>query len=139
MDYINGILQESLDEGNSKPFWRYIYSQKNDTRGVAPLKEDGVLHTDSHDKAEILNRQFVSVFTKDVLGTNRLLHGPSYPPIGGLTISTRGVEKLLAGINPSKAGGPDQVPCRFLKEMSTVLAPILSAIFQQSLDSVALP
>lgn len=22
--YINGILQKSLDEGNSKPFWRYL-------------------------------------------------------------------------------------------------------------------
>ena len=26
-DYINGILQESLKEGNSKPFWWYIYIQ----------------------------------------------------------------------------------------------------------------
>ena len=29
IDYINGILQAGLDEGNSKPFWHYIFSQRN--------------------------------------------------------------------------------------------------------------
>ena len=80
-DYINGILQESLNEGNSKPFWLYIYSQKNDSKGVAPLKEDGSLFTDSRTKTDMLNTQFVSVFTRDTPGSDTLLHGPSYPPI----------------------------------------------------------
>ena len=138
-DYINGILQESLKEGNSKPFWRYIYSQKNDSKGVAPLKEDGSLFTDSRTKAEILNTQFVSAFTRDTPGSDTLLHGPSYPPIRGLQISTKGVEKLLAGINPTKAAGPDLMPCRFMKELAPILAPILTAIFQQSMDTGVLP
>ncbi len=129
-DYING---------NSKPFWRYISTQRNDRTGVAPLKEKGTLHTDSQAKAEILNRQFVSVFTTDTAASSTSLYGPSYPPIRGLHISSQGVEKLLAGINPSKAAGPDQIPCRFLKELSTDQAPILTAIFQQSLEKVVLP
>ena len=118
---------------------RYIYSQKNDSKGVAPLKEDGSLFTDSRTKAEILNTQFVSVFTRDTPGSDTFLHGPSYPPIRGLQISTKGVEKLLAGINPTKAAGPDLMPCRFMKELAPLLAPILTAIFHQSMDTGVLP
>ena len=64
-DYINNILQLGLEEGSSRPFWRYVKAQKQDSAGVAALKDQGKLFTDSSTKAEILNRQFKSVFTKD--------------------------------------------------------------------------
>ena len=103
--YINNILCTSLEEGNSKPFYRYVRSKKEDQLGVSPLKEKGVLHTVPAKLCEITARQFSSVFTKDkddpFSGTR--LHGPSYPPIGDLAIADTGVEKLLAGIDPSKA------------------------------------
>ena len=45
------------------PSWpRLIFSQRNDHDGVAALKEDGKLHTGGQKKAEILNKQFTSVF-----------------------------------------------------------------------------
>ena len=115
IDYINGILQAGLDEGNPKPFSRYIFSQRNGRGGVAALKEDGKLHTGGQKKAEILNKQFISVFSVDEPGSDTVLSGPSYPPIDMLLISVQGVEKLLTGINPNKAAGPDQVPCCILK------------------------
>ena len=37
-DYINNILQNSLDEGNAKPFWQHIYSQRMERSGVAPSR-----------------------------------------------------------------------------------------------------
>jgi hypothetical protein len=54
------------------------------------------------------------------------------PPIH---ISTQGVEKLLKDIKPNKAQGPDNIPARILKEMATTIAPILTTIFQISLDT----
>ena len=42
-------------------------------------------------------------------------------------------------INPSKAARPDQIPCRILKELSKVLAPMLTIIYRQSLDAGKLP
>ena len=120
IDYINGILQAGLDKGNSKPFWHYIFSQRNDRGSVAALKEDGKVHTGGQKKAEILNKQFTSVFSVDKLGSDTILSRPSYPPIDRLLISIQGVEKLLTGINPNKAAGPDQVPCHILKELSTM-------------------
>ena len=138
-NYINGILQTSLDDGNSKPFWRYIFSQKNDQSGVEALKENGKLHSGGQKKAEILNRQFSSVFTADQAGEQTTLSGPACPPLRQLVVNVKGVEKLLQEINPSKASGPDQVPCRILRELSVELAPVLTAIFMQSLETGMLP
>ena len=94
-DYVNGILQEGLKGNNQKPFWRYIYSQGNDRSGVAPLKDGGELFSGSKDKAEILNRQFSSVFTADYPGSSVQLIGPNVPIIDNLTTSAAGVQKLL--------------------------------------------
>jgi len=54
-DYINNILEESLKSKNPKPFWRYIKAKLQDTAGVSPLKDKGILHSDSLSKAKILN------------------------------------------------------------------------------------
>ena len=56
-----------------------------------------------------------------------------------LKISGAGVTKLLATLNPSKAAGPDAIPCRLLKELSSEISPIFCALFRQSLDSSELP
>ena len=139
--YINDILCSSLEEGNTKPFYNYVRSKREDQVGVSPLKEDGVLHTSPTKLCEITARQFSSVFTEDkddpFSGTR--LHGPSYPPIGELVIRDEGVEKLLAGINTSKASGPDEIPCKLLKEISQEFAPVLACLFRQSLSTGELP
>ena len=137
--YVNDILQLSLDSGDLKPFWKYIKSQRQDSVGVSPLKSGGRLFSDSLDKAEILNTQFTSVFRKEDSSFIPKLFGPNYPTIDPLIINQNGVEKLLSGLNPSKAAGPDQIPCRILKELSVELAPIFAALFRQSLDTGALP
>jgi hypothetical protein len=137
--YINNILQVGLDEGDSKPFWKYIRSQRQDAAGVSPLLKEGVLHSDNASKASILNGQFVSVFTHEDETNVPYLHGPDFPEISELTISCDGIEKLLRNIKSSKASGPDLIPCRFLKELASELAPILTALFQQSLREGALP
>ena len=139
--YINGILQAGLDEGTSKPFWGYIRQQRQDNVGVSPLKKDGKPHADSLSRCEILASQFKSVFTKDSDDPLRdtALFGPSYPPIDPLIIREEGIRKLLSGVNPSKAAGPDQVPCRLLKELSNELSPIFTYLFKQSLATGKLP
>ena len=67
------------------------------------------------------------------------MFGPSYPQIDPLSINEQGVKKLLSGINPNKALGPDQIPCRLLKDLCEELAPVYTALFRQSLTSGDLP
>ena len=111
------------------------------TQGVAPLKSKGNLFSDSKSTATILNDQFKSVFspTQDPDSDIPLLEGPNYPSIVPLIISSKGVEKLLSKLNLKKASGPDNISCRILRELSAELAPVLSGIFTQSIESGEVP
>ena len=47
--------------------------------------------------------------------------------------------KLIKKMNPHKATGPDNIPTRLLKELADSLGPMLSILYQASLDSGDLP
>lgn len=68
-------------------------------------------------------------------------HTPFSPhnPMRDIDISVKGVEKLLKNLNPHKAAGPDQIRPIVLKNTSKELAPIVSKLFQKSLQSSTLP
>ena len=91
------------------------------------------------EKAEILSNQFKSVFTQEDTTFIPHLHGPDYPTISIFEVTPIGVTILLNGINPNKAHGPDEIPCRILKELDNELTPTLTAIFNQSLKTGELP
>ena len=126
-NYVNAILNESLEHGNNKPFWKYIKARRNDNIGVAAIKNNGILYHDSKTKAELLNHQFKSVFTMD--DDTDHLPTMSYPNIENITISIEGVEKLLDNINIHRASGPDKVPNIILKTCSKEISPALANIF----------
>ena len=50
------MLKRALEEGDHKPLWMYCKSQSQDNIGVAPVKENGQLHSDSQKRSEILAR-----------------------------------------------------------------------------------
>ena len=63
--YMEEIVSNDLKE-NPKVFWSYIKSKRQESTGVAPLKnKDGFIHSDSSSKVEILNDQFVSAYTRE--------------------------------------------------------------------------
>ena len=101
----------------------------------------GKLHSDSADKAEILNSQFTSVFTSDISdpNANTVTEGPSIPSIQDIIFVEEGICDLLKAVKPKKAHGPDHLPCRLLHELAEELAPVLTDIFQRSYDSGTLP
>ena len=82
--FINDKLLTSLETKNSKPFWCYIKSQRQDRCGVSPLLHDGQLHSDSRRKAEILNQQFCSVFTDEDTTNMPKLEGPPTTPMNNI-------------------------------------------------------
>ena len=53
-NYVNSILQDGLKSNDSKPFWRYVKSNQQDSVGVSPLKSVGKLYAEAKDKADIL-------------------------------------------------------------------------------------
>ena len=91
-----------------KRFWSFVKSLKKDASGITSLRENGILKTDTVDKANICNKQFQSVF-----GSNH-----------------SGVLKLLNGLMVHKAPGPDGLSTRVLKECSSEISPNLGLYLQ---------
>ena len=63
--YINSAIVGGMEQNNTKPFWKYVKSRKQENIGVAPLKERGHFINNSRGKAQILIKQFSPVFTRE--------------------------------------------------------------------------
>ena len=63
----------------------------------------------SKSKAETLNQQFQSVFTKEDDNIPYILPS-NHPSIDNLTFSINGFQKLLQELKHGKAPGPDNIP-----------------------------
>ena len=70
----------------------------------------------------------------------KIEHSTKYPPsISNITIDEKGVLNLLTKLNTNKASGPDGISNRFLKACASEITPLLTQIFQMSLNSHNLP
>ena len=137
--YMDEIISGDITN-NPKRLWTYLKSQKQDTAGVAPLKDgNGLLRSDAETKAELLNNQFQSAYTREELSRVPDKGLSPHPPMKDIRIDNHGVHKLLRGLKPHKATGPDMVPARFLRDYAMELSNIISKLFQFSIDSGTIP
>ena len=138
-----GYLQEVVSDsykGNPKKFLSYIKSAGQEASGVSPLKnEDGFLKSDSPSRANILNRPFESVFTKEDTSTMPDKEPSPRSEMPDIEVNWKGVHKLLKGLKTFKATGPDSIPAFILKAAADQLAPILTILYQTSLNSGEVP
>ena len=116
-----------------KQFWSFVKSLKKDAFGIASLRENGILKTDTKEKANICNRQFQSAFTREGNSDPPSKGASPFSPKGDITVDPKGVAKLLDGLNVHKAPGPDELNARVLKECSNEISPILALILNESL------
>ena len=94
----------------------------------------GVAQSDV-EKADEFNGQFTDVFTKTEHSQVPLLDR-SAPFMEEIVVTKEGVTKLLKGLNPSKALGPDELHPRVLKELATELGPVFAHLFNNRLIEV---
>jgi len=138
------IFSDNSNNGNKKKFYSFVKHNKTENSGVAPLSNNGSVHTDPVFKANILNKQFESVFSRpQPLSLKQLAKSAAtkspHQSMSPINISVQGVDKLLNGLSPNKASGPDEISPRLLKELHTQVAPILTYIYQLSLDTGIVP
>ena len=138
-DIGNKDLNPSERQSICKRFWSFIKSRRRDSCGIAPLKSKGLLVSDGQGKANILNKQYTSVFNKDDTEAPPDLGRSPYSSLPDIPVTRKGVEKLLQGLNPSMACGPDKLPPSLLKNLANVLSKPLTTIFQASLDQGTVP
>ena len=87
---------------------------------------------------EEFNGQFSDVFTKSEYKQVPLMDR-SATLMHDIVVTKEGVTKLLKGLNPSKALGPDELHPRVLKELAVELGPVFAHLFQQSIDTGEIP
>ena len=136
--YISDHLANNIKD-NPKAFWTFVKKTKSEEVGISDLKVNNSVISDAKGKAEALNNQFASVFTQENTDEIPTLDTEDYEEVPRLIISSEGVLKQLKNLAPNKAPGPDQLPPWFLKIAAEELAPILTNIFQSSVDNGILP
>ena len=137
--YMEEVVSNDLQE-NPKAFWSYAKSKRQESTGVAPLKNKyGFIHSASSSKVKILNGQFVSAYTRDDK-TKMPTKGPSpHPSMTKIDVQSKGVHKLLSDFKTHKATGPDSMPVFILKTAADQLAPVLTRLLQYSIDTGEVP
>ena len=115
--YVESIVtpQEREAEYTSmKRFWTFIKHKRSGNVGVSSLKKDRKLYSHPLDKAELLNKQFQSVFTRsDEVSRDEFNHScrmsspeDDFPVMDDINITENGIRKLLKDLYPSKSPGP---------------------------------
>ena len=138
--YVNNIIevgdQDSACQPKQKRFWSYIKSLRKDSSFIAPLKDNGRLFNSPKDKANILNHQYHSVYTReDPSSATPDSDGTPLPDMDNITVTEQGVKKLLLKSNQQKATVTIMIPARILRECSEELAPILTIVLNRTLQT----
>ena len=107
----------------------------------------GKLYSHPVDKAELLNKQFQSVFSsgeevsrEDFSRNYKMPTVESqFPVLDNINITLNGITKLLKDLKPNTSPGPDNLGPRLLKELAEDIAPLLLMIFHKSLATGEVP
>ena len=127
---------------NPKAFWSYMKKKTSNRVSVGPLKDDqDKLVTDSKEQANILNRWYCSVFTRedtsnvpeavDVYDGNDILEE--------VVITREKVRKKLLSLKPKSAPGPDKISPAVLHSMADILCVPLASIFNKCQEEGVVP
>jgi hypothetical protein len=137
-DFEGRIAEES--KSNTKSLWRYIRSKTKVKTSVGDLRKlDGELTANDLEKAETLNQQYGSVFTRERGEIPDITEKPCLSDLKEMDISCEMVEKAIDKLKVDKSPGLDQIYPRVIKELKNELLCPIKQIFQKSLDEGKIP
>ena len=140
-DFERKICNQSNE--NPKAFWSYIRSNLKTRTGVYPLlqiKDDPTsLKVDDREKADILQKQFCSVFTQEPDGEVPFFAERTNAKIEELNITGEMIRAEISKLNQNKSCGPDEIHPIILKKLSDFIIEPLMTIMNSSLRSGILP
>ena len=146
IDKMISPVEEVSATQRQKKFYTYIKHQRSSNTGIPPLKVNGELVSTPKAKAEALNDQFKSVFGEGIEYTEEdftsKVQMKPVEMISTLTevkVTEEGVLKMLQSLDPYKACGNDNIHPRVLRELAVYIAPILTTIYNSSLETGEIP
>ena len=134
-DYVKNLVSEN----NYKKLWTYIKGKTSENTGVADLTNGNKIVHDPKTKADLLNDQFSSVFSKPDPTTTVPPTKSHIPIMKDIKVTRAGVLKLLLSLKEHKATGPDGIPGRLLKFCANEIADSFTLLFQASLEQGTVP
>lgn len=127
-----------------KSFYSYTRTKTKTKDTVGPLLDsNGDVIIDSAETANVLNDYFASVFTEEV--TENLPDAVNFftktieESLQPIEITTAIVLEKLLQLKPYKAPGIDELNSTMLREVATAIAPLLSEIFADSMETGEVP
>ena len=128
---------------NPKGFWAYTRSKLKTRSGIAPLlsnpEDKETLAYDDKEKADILQNQFSSVFTREPDGDIPRLPQKTKYSVKNIHVTVQMVLEILKNLKDDKSCGPDEMHPRMLKELADDLAAPLATLFNMSIQDGVLP
>ena len=139
--YERGIANDS--KTIPKRFWYHARRKLKTKSGISPLLENvsdkESLKYEDKEKAEILQKQFLSVFTRERDGPIPALPPRTNAAIENLLLSEDKVKKRLLKLNVNKSLGPDDIHPRVLQELANHISAPVTLIFNRSIQFGNLP
>ncbi|MES9994044.1 MAG: reverse transcriptase family protein [Candidatus Thiodiazotropha sp.] len=108
---------------------------------IPPLEHENHIHTDEHDKANILNNFFQSQTILDENNATLPNNAPSVvrSQLNSIALSPLEVESALKTLTVGKASGPNALSNRILREVASELSSPFCSLFNQSLSTGIVP
>ena len=122
-------------ETSTKTFANYIKSKSKTVTSIGPLKNSsGSLISSEKEMAEILNRFFASVFTKEDISNIPVRESETDVRLENVVFTTNKIRDKIKGLKPNSAPGPDSITVSLLQAVrEELLAPLL-IIYEKTLS-----
>jgi hypothetical protein len=130
-------ILNAFDSSDIRKFWMNVKKLTKPEEGkvsLPDLKQGEVTACTDSEKADILRKQYVSVWNADKV-TIKEESGATE----NSTCSPRWVHKQLWNLNPRKATGPDGISPKLLKRMAHILASPIATLIEKSWKDGVLP
>ena len=129
--------QKICENSKTKPkvFWSHVRSKMKSSSTVSPLlasaNDKSTLKHEDFEKANILQQQFCSVFTKEPPGELPDFQRRTDTSLADIHITKEMVQKKLKELDQNKSFGPDEIHLMMLSDLSDHFSGPLAAMMNR--------
>ena len=125
---------------NPKFFFSYAKKHSRVKCNVGPLSKNGTLINNPSEMAELLQEQYVSVFSNPAAEKQLPHHGCNAgPKIGDITFSQADIEEAFDDMNRDASSTDHDIPALILKECKNNISYPVFLIWKESFESKVIP
>ena len=126
---------------NPKFFFSYAKKHSRVKCNVGPLSKNGTLTNNTSEMAELLQEQYVSVFSNPAAEKQLPHHDRcnAGPKIGDITFSQADIEEAIDDMNRDAASTDRDIPALILKECKNNISYPVLLIWKESFESEVIP